>query len=58
MIDKTGWCYDDFNDDVEEALELIDTHIVEEKFSKEQAIILLPILEYMVDELMARYNIQ
>lgn len=58
MIDKTGWCYDDFNDDVEEALELIDTHIVEEKFSKEQAIILLPILEYMVDELMTRYNIQ
>lgn len=58
MIDKTGWCYDDFNDDVEEALELIDTHIVEEKFSKEQATILLPILEYMVDELMARYNIQ
>ena len=58
MIDKTGWCYDDFNDDVEEALELIDTHIVEEKFSKEQAVILLPILEYMVEELMARYNIQ
>jgi len=58
MIDKTGWCYDDFNDDVEEALELIDNNIVEEKFSKEQATILLPILEYMVDELMARYNIQ
>ena len=58
MIDKTGWCYDDFNDDVEEALELIDNNIVEEKFSKKQATILLPILEYMVDELMARYNIQ
>ncbi len=58
MIDKTGWCYDDFNDDVEEALELIDKHIVDETFSKKQAVILLPILEYMVDELMARYNIQ
>lgn len=58
MIDKTGWCYDDFNDDVEEALELIDNNIIEEKFTKEQAVILLPILEYMVDELMARYNIQ
>ena len=58
MIDETGWCYDDFNDDVEESLEIIDNNIIEEKFTKEQAKILLPILEYMVDELIARYNIQ
>ncbi|OQB06850.1 MAG: hypothetical protein BWY21_01872 [Parcubacteria group bacterium ADurb.Bin216] len=49
---------DSFPDELNQSIHIIDYVIYQEKLTKDQAQILLPMLEDLVDELMARYNIQ
>lgn len=49
---------DSFPDELNQTIHYLDYFIYHEKLTKEQAALLLPMLEDFVDELMARYNIQ
>lgn len=49
---------DSFPDELNQVIHYLDYFIYHEKLNKDQATLLLPMLEDLVDELMARYNIQ